>query len=667
MKTIDIKKKKIMAGFFLAIIVVFYNLLWINRTFTMAEGWSKVWCALVANGKVPYKDFYYYLPPLNLIIDLIFDSISAEYFIVYRILRLLERVIIVEVLFVILNRKMPIFYSVMACFLATVFASANPMDVGGDYNQTAQLFIILWMAFLHKSIELDDKNKRLFLFFSGIVLGGMFWVKQPVFVSSVLLIIVIFALLSAISRKIKIIDFLYVGLGLLIPMAALFVWLLLKGALKGFIYQVYLGSDSKGSLFRILIGSQINLIRERVPIFLAIIIFSLARDIKLLNSKSSVRVANVCYILVTFLFGVQYGSYIWHYVYPLKVLFIIMMVVSLVMGYRYFKIGRILFAVEIGIIMVLMIINYSGTTEMIYSDYFFRFVFEESLTIIYIYFIIRLAIDIVFFLLKKKNIDSQEIVVVGCAISGAYSTSMAAGAPVIHSISSFCLIGALFIHLSKYFQNQEREGFDRIKQVVLSQLVVFFVVICLGLKLFKPYAWWGFDSGNFWEKTEVSSQKKLKGFLFTPDEIDKFDKITELLEYYTDGSSVIYGYPYVKVYNALLDNYNMDCYVPIHFYDVCSDKYAIADAKVLSENEPDIVIWMDIQGCVEDQELNYKEGKKVGQREIMKWFADVNETDYVLIGQVDNIFVYKRIDDTEVTYTLIEDEFATNYTLKQDW
>lgn len=666
-KAVDIKKKYFFATFFLAIIVISYNLLWINRTFTLSEGWSRIWCGLISNGKIPYKDFYYYLPPLNLIFDLIFNKISSGYFIIYRLLRLIERVIVVEILFLVLKRRLPVFYSLMACFLTVVFACANPMDTGGDYNQTAQLFVVLWMAVLNKYVETDDKSKWLYLLLSGVVLGGMFWVKQPVFVSSVLTFIVIALLFSVISKKIQIKYILYVCLGIFIPIACLFVWLLFKGALRDFIYQVYLDSDSKGSLFRILIGSQINLIKERVPIFFAIILFAFACDVKYLNGKNSIRIANICYILSTFLFGIQYGSYLWHYVYSLKYIVVIIMAISLIVGFRYYKIGRILLVVESGIIMILMIINYSGTTEMIYSDYFFRFVFEESLTVIYLYLIIRLLIDIGFFLVKKKKIDNQEIVVNCCAIAGAYSTSMAAGAPVIHSISSFVLIGALFFHLSKYLQSQERDSIDRIKQIVLSQLVVFFIVICFGQKLFNLYEWWGFKSGTFWEKTEVSSQENLKGFLFTHEEIDKFDKITELLEYYSDDSSVIYGYPYVKVYNALLNNYNMDCFAPIHFYDVCSDKYAIADAKILSENEPDIVIWMDIPGCVENHELSYKEGNKLGQREIMKWFSGVCDTDYVLVGQVDNIFVYKHIDDNEVTLKLIENKFATNETLMQDW
>ena len=62
---------------------------------------------------------------------------------------------------------------------------------------------------------------------------------------------------------------------------------------------------------------------------------------------------------------------------------------------------------------------------------------------------------------------------------------------------------------------------------------------------------------------------------------------------------------------------------------------------LLAENEPDIVIWTDIPNCIELHEDVYRNGKKIGQRAIQNWFSKVKDTDYTLIGQVDNVFVYK--------------------------
>ena len=55
----------------LALFTVFYNFLWFNKAFSLSEGWSKVYVELIDSGKVPYKDFYYFLPPLNLLLDYI--------------------------------------------------------------------------------------------------------------------------------------------------------------------------------------------------------------------------------------------------------------------------------------------------------------------------------------------------------------------------------------------------------------------------------------------------------------------------------------------------------------------------------------------------------------------------------------------------------------------
>jgi len=125
---------------------------------------------------------------------------------------------------------------------------------------------------------------------------------------------------------------------------------------------------------------------------------------------------------------------------------------------------------------------------------------------------------------------------------------------------------------------------------------------------------------------------------------------------------VIWGFPYVKVYNIFLDNYNMSGEVPVLFYDVCADDYASNEVMSLRGNEPDIVVWTDIEDCMEVHEMAFRGGKRLGQRDIQKWFSDVKDTDYTLIGQVDNVFVYKLNDGIEVDKTFISRKTAKNMT-----
>ena len=63
-----------------------------------------------------------------------------------------------------------------------------------------------------------------------------------------------------------------------------------------------------------------------------------------------------------------------------------------------------------------------------------------------------------------------------------------------------------------------------------------------------------------------------------------FEGITQLIEENTTEDSVIFGYPYVKIFNILTDNYNMNTFVPVLFYDVVDDKYVQEEKALLEEN-----------------------------------------------------------------------------------
>lgn len=49
--------------------VIGYSAIYANNTFPISEGWNVNYVELIWHGNVPYRDFYYYLPPLNLLVD----------------------------------------------------------------------------------------------------------------------------------------------------------------------------------------------------------------------------------------------------------------------------------------------------------------------------------------------------------------------------------------------------------------------------------------------------------------------------------------------------------------------------------------------------------------------------------------------------------------------
>ena len=81
-------KNVLSIGIFLA--VVCYSAIYANNTFPISEGWNVNYVELIWHGKVPYRDFYYYLPPLNLLVDAVLWKLSFGSLLLYRLWWLLQ-------------------------------------------------------------------------------------------------------------------------------------------------------------------------------------------------------------------------------------------------------------------------------------------------------------------------------------------------------------------------------------------------------------------------------------------------------------------------------------------------------------------------------------------------------------------------------------------------
>ena len=189
-------------------------------------------------------------------------------------------------------------------------------------------------------------------------------------------------------------------------------------------------------------------------------------------------------------------------------------------------------------------------------------------------------------------------------------------------------------------------------------------MVGLPQKVMESYSWWGNSESSFGEKKYTTSIPALKGFRLSEREKQKYELLYKVLATNTSAESVIWGFPYIKIFNVFLQNYNMSDFVPVLFYDVCSKQYAQYDALLLTENEPDIVIWVDIPYCMTTHEKVFLDGEKLGQRDIQRWFSLYKNRHYHLIGQMDNIYIYKSNKLGADGFVYIDDPSRANETAK---
>lgn len=645
-------KQKRLFGIILAVLVIAYNFIWLNRTFTMSEGWAFFYNGLIEEGKVPYRDFYYYLPPLNLLIDYIIWKVSAGYFFIYRLIRLAERVLLVEIMYSLISKKVDPFIASVGCFIGAVLASANVYDLVGDYNQTVQLFAALLCVLVLKYVScFDDLKKRCrVMFLIGICGGCMFLSKQTIVVAAAL-VFMGFVLFLVVTKKEKNLFrmIISVALGLAVPLGITFVYLVYTRSLTEFITQVFIDTGSKGSLYDIIVDKFLSVVKyngyEIISIISALAALIIhkkkSNNISSISNKNNVlEVILLC--VSTGLMSLRYFLTVWDGVkVSARTLFIIPLiaVIAAIVFIDVKKLyGKIVVFAGFVVLGVMMLLNINNFTAVLYWSTGAFKTMTSLLNIVYLIELVWLFYHLINHIVKKTPLALDSVVLACTAIASCWSTVMSAdGSGNVVTNSAFISVPVLIYLI---FKN---------KRLTKQIYVKAFLVICAGVfcacacqKIENPYAWWGDSEASFSEKTEKSDIKALKGFRFSQEEYEKYDMLYQVIKDNTDENSTIFGFPYAKAYNVFLENYNMDNFVPVLFYDVCADDYAKKDAKLLAKNEPDIVIWHDIKYCMEIHEDAFRGGDILGQRQIQKWFADVKDKDYVLIGQVADVFVYKN-------------------------
>ena len=660
----------------LALLTISYNFIWLNRSFTMSEGWSKVYLSLIAEGRVPYRDFYYNLPPLNLLIDAFIWSFSFETFFVFRLWRLAERVLIAEIMYGILRRKLEPFPAFLGAFLSILLASANVYDLVGDYNQTTQLFAALLCLTALRYAECigNLRAKRKWMFLAGVIIGLMFLCKQTIFVAcaGIFSLLLIFVALIKAERNFFQMALLAAA-GVTLPLLACFLWLSWSGAFSDFWYQVFIDTGSKGTLLHILFGTQLNAMWDKrygiLSIFFALGIW-LAERAKTRWPQAANILPGVQAVLLVFV-GMCVGfAYMPDMIGAtlegvFSGLFVVMALLAAPLLYLEVRKGKkhLFFAAELAVCVVLLLLNLNQCAASLYWRCNAFGLVSVAITLIHFVLVCWALVHVICHITVKSELELDTMVIVCVGIASGWATLMSSGMATVGASTSFLSVPAMTLLIFR-----GKKVTPVILKVLFEFSVLIFLCVCMSQKLVCNYRWWGEAEASFWDKTETSDIPALKGFLFSPHEKAKFDELNRVISLNTDENSVIFGFPYTKVYNVFLSNYNMRNFVPVLFYDTCPDDYARQDARTLSLYEPDIVVWQDIPACMETHERVYRDGNPMGQREIQKWFSLVKDRDYEWIGQVGDVFVYRRKKDNraayeyEYPYTYIQEPHRVNAT-----
>lgn len=658
----------------LALSLLYFGMYW-NRTFPYTEGWGINYAELISAGKVPYRDFYYYLPPLNLLSDWLIWKVSFGYLLLYRAWRWAERLIIETLLYKILLKitSNPA-HACIATFLGAVLSAANVYELLGDYNQTTELIVLIAVSVLIRYVGVfnkDEKREKKLLFCFGIVIGAAFLLKQTIFFSLSLLFFCTLTYFFVVHKKKQYLrSVVMVICGAVLPILIACIYLLFNEALGAYVRQVYLDVDSKGDFSNILLAFPRIILNYKTVILAVAVSMSfvclawLQRQAYTIKNKLIVSVFIVVNLLSNcFLMYYNEITSFKRTAFGVDLIYMSLICLACVIVCifketftRRFRYGIIILSL---IMLIVFVFMHKDLAYHLYVDTpIFNLLIDLS--------ILLSALGVVVYgiwIYQYKNAPNAtagiHLIIVTGALSSVVAISMA-GTDHIGTLA----MRILAPYLSVYALSVKTYG-ERMKKA--TAVIILFTICAIGVsqKVTCAYSWWG------WEDEIISNDSNysidvngLEGFRVSQNVKNMYEEICHVVEDNTDTSSVIYGFPHIKIFNILCDNYNMNSFVPVPFYDVCSDNYAKDEAKLLKKSPPDIVIWCDLPSCMEVHEALFRGGDALGQRDIQKWFSEeVAREEYTLIAQYDHLFVYKKVSDSPIGYTYFKSDKVFNSTL----
>ncbi len=661
-------KKRGLQGWVLSLLlmaaVVAYSLLYFNNTYPISEGWGVNYAELMFRGKFPYRDFYYYLPPLNLWIDELFWKLSFGSLLAFRIWYLAQRLVLWVLIFRLLRRFFDQYYAFLACVLAAIISTGDVYDLFGDYNQTTDLVAVLLSYCAADFAMAETKRKKLaYMGLAGVTLGAAFLNKQTIFVAC---FIVFFLALTALCILKKDKGYwgycLAVAGGLLLPVAGTAIYLAANGALVPFIEQVYVNVDGKGTLFHILVYSIISRLWKPAVWSAIFLLFGLVTLEDARNDVDRKKAALAAGLLLCGLVLCVYSQFapqitdfariVSHHRSAMAsaLLCFVLFAASLYGARR----DRERLSRET-IVRLETLAVLAGTMAMIginlYTSVFAKELYSES-AIFHMgdgalsSFVLLASIALIaawFYKWRRADVEDKPryeamLFVICGGFCLEYAGVMAAGdqgfaCRALKILLPFMVCALLSVRMRHPIVSRALKGGAIAVCIVLA-------TACVAEKIACSYEWWGSHMAPREEKVYSVDIPAMKGIKVSADQKELYETVTAIIEENTDEDAVIWGYPHIKLFNVLTDRYNMDTFVPVLFYDVVSDVYVEQERDLLAENLPDVVIWEQIDGVLEAHENVYRHGEPLKQREIEALFAQVLPEKYELKAQVGNVSVY---------------------------
>lgn len=549
-------------------LVVFVGYFW-NATLPIQEGWFHYFGRRMNQGDVPYRDFYSFIQPLPLWHAAWVTRIS-DAFIAFRVYGFFERIVLACILVAWLRRHFSTTASTIGAITGLFLYQSNTSDVVYSYYQTTLLLFLIG-AFCMERVILRDGGLA-WAFASGAAAASAFMCKQ----SSGLFILVGLAAMAAaaawLRQKISAVWVFSAGvLSVLIPILFL---LFANGSIKYWWAQIFMGGgSSKGSLVDIL--------------------FNFWDRIFVTEILSPVLVATVV------------GAVVWTKYFRSA-------------DIEHEKTDRWIPAMGFGLLTLLVVFAvrsrpaaFAGLYDSLNGNLL-------KITVVSGVFVGMVVASVIWwFLLPRSRRWNCPLFWSYGSIIGLSSLWMYAHGMSFMIEEHACIPALPFMIAAACDRVTLGSRFWRLSIIGTGCL---YLVSLTAIQHFRfPYNWWGSQEAPVYEQNRRGySEPVLYGFNVAAESAAPLEQILKLVRENTRPGDSVFSFPHILFFNVLTKTVQ-PTFAKVHYFDVCPDDIAKADAIRLGQHPPRMVIWLDMPDWVWDfHEQAFRGGRRSGQRELAK-------------------------------------------------
>ncbi|NDH67385.1 MAG: hypothetical protein EBY22_05655, partial [Gammaproteobacteria bacterium] len=184
-----LSKNKLISSWLLLtlITILIYNLIWFNRFLPLTEGWFSTYAQLILSGKLPYRDFYLFLPPLYPLTIAGIMAIFGPQLIILRIVGIGLILVMSGTLYALLARFFSQRISAAVTAVTIIYYQSGAAHISYDFTHFVSTYSLLSVYFF---IQYYDRCRLTTLLDSSwtkhtghLLLSGVFgaltlWTKQ---------------------------------------------------------------------------------------------------------------------------------------------------------------------------------------------------------------------------------------------------------------------------------------------------------------------------------------------------------------------------------------------------------------------------------------------------------------------------------------------------------